>query len=518
MLRVLGCITTEHDIRFVVLAGILCLFACWTAMSLMARARASAGRVRAFWIVGAAVVFGSGIWGTHFVAMLAYSPGLPVGYDVTLTSLSIVIAVVLSAAGFAVALRTGFAALGLAIAGAAIGAMHYTGMAALKGPFLQVWSFGYVTASILIGIGLAALAGQSAVTIRNFRGRALAASLLALGICGMHFTAMTALTLYPDPTVAYTGAVLDPASLGVAVAAVAILIVALGFVGALVDSHLASRAAMEAQRLRTYIAELETTKSELEATTKHLRAALHSAALANQAKAQFLATMSHELRTPLNAVIGFSEMLGAEIFGPLGDPRYVGYVEDIRASGAHLLGLINDILDLSRLDAGQPLAEEELNLQDLIAETVRMVRGHADAARLQLTQRIDDNLPLVRVDRRRMRQVLINLLSNAIKFTPADGRIQVAAGRRGSDIAICITDTGIGIAEENMGRVFERFAQVDSTLARKYEGAGLGLPICKRIVEAHGGRLEMQSEPNAGTTVTIVIPAERVLTRQRHAA
>src|SRR3954463_13023777 len=180
MLRVLGCITGQHDLRFVVLAAVLCLFACWTAISLLARARVSAGRGRALWIVGAAVVFGSGIWGTHFVAMLAYTPGLPVGYDVTLTSLSIVIAVVLSAAGFALAFRTGFAALGLAIAGAAIGAMHYTGMAALKGPFLQVWSFGYVAASILIGIGFAALAGQSAVLIRNFRGRALAAGLLAL--------------------------------------------------------------------------------------------------------------------------------------------------------------------------------------------------------------------------------------------------------------------------------------------------------------------------------------------------
>jgi signal transduction histidine kinase len=518
MLRVLGCITGQHDLRFVVLAAVLCLFACWTAISLLARARVSAGRARALWIVGAAVVFGSGIWGTHFVAMLAYTPGLPVGYDVTLTSLSIVIAIVLSCAGFALAFRTGNAALGLAIAGAAIGAMHYTGMAALKGPFQQLWNFNYVGASILLGIGFAALAGQSAATIRDARGRFLPALLLALGICAMHFTAMTALALRPDPTIAYTGAAFDPASLGVAVAAVAILIVGLGFVGALVDSHLASRAAQESERLRAYIAELETTKSELEATTEDLRGALDSAAMANQAKSQFLATMSHELRTPLNAVIGFSDMMASEIFGPLGDKRYRAYVDDIRSSGAHLLELISDILDLSRLDAGQKLDEEELELLALIRETVRMIQGHAEAAELTLEEKIAADLPKIWGDRRRLRQVLINVLSNAVKFTPARGRVTVTAFRQEGQIAITVRDTGIGIAKEDMHRAFEHFGQIDSALSRKYDGAGLGLPIAKKLIEAHGGRIELSSEPKAGTVVTILLPAERLIERPLCAA
>jgi len=249
-----------------------------------------------------------------------------------------------------------------------------------------------------------------------------------------------------------------------------------------------------------------------------LRAALDSAAMANQAKSQFLATMSHELRTPLNAVIGFSDMMATEIFGPLGDKRYRAYVEDIRSSGAHLLELINDILDLSRLDAGQKLDEEEMELSALIHETVRMMKANADAAELTLEERIAGGLPRVRADRRRLRQVLINVLSNAMKFTPAKGHITLSAFRQDAQVAICVRDTGIGIAKEDMHRAFEHFGQIDSALSRKYEGAGLGLPIAKKLIEAHGGRIELASEPRAGTAVTISLPAERLIERPLCAA
>lgn len=480
-------------------------------MSVLLRGRLSGGRARVLWIVGAGTVFGSGIWATHFVAMLAYTPGLPMGYDVALTIVSIVIAVVLSAAGFFVALRTGMAALGAGISGAAIGAMHYTGMAALQGPFQQIWNSQYVIASILIGIVFAALAGQALASFGKVTGRATAALLLTLGICGMHFTAMTALTLLPDPTVVFRGAVLDPTSVIVAVAAIAVLIVAVGFIGARVDAHLAQRGALEAERLRAHIAELENTKKELEGASEDLRTALAAAALANQTKSQFLATMSHELRTPLNAVIGFADIMADETLGPLGNERYVAYANDIRASGSHLLQLINDILDLSRLDAGGiALQDEILELRPLLDETIRMVRGHAEKAQLKIEQKIIRSLPPLRADRRRLRQALINLLSNAIKFTPAGGCIMISAFWRGEDIAISVRDSGIGIAHHDIPRVFERFNQVDSTLSRKYEGAGLGLPISRQLIEAHGGRLELESRLGDGTTVTIILPAERV--------
>ncbi|MBV9569772.1 MAG: hypothetical protein JO056_00840 [Alphaproteobacteria bacterium] len=480
-------------------------------MNMLSRGRLSEGSIRTLWVISAATVFGAGIWSTHFVAMLAYKPGLPVGYDVSLTTVSIVMAIVVSAAGFFIALRTGMAALGTGISGAAIGAMHYTGMAALQGPFHQIWSSQYVVASVITGIVFAALAGHALVSFGKVAGHALAALLLTLGICGMHFTGMTALTLIPDPTIAFHGAVLDPASVIVAVAAVAILIVAVGFIGARLDSHLAKRDAREAERLRAYIAELETANSEVERTSGHLRSALAAAALANQTKAQFLATMSHELRTPLNAIIGFAEIMAQQTFGPLGNKNYVDYANDIRASGSHLLQLINDILDLSRLDAdGAGLHEDTFEISTVIAETIRMVRGHIEKANLSIDQNVAPDLPSIRADHRRLRQVLINLLSNAIKFTTAGGQITVMADLRGPDLAVSVRDTGIGIAPSDIARVFERFTQVDNTMSRKYEGAGLGLAISRQLVEAHGGCLELVSASGEGTTATIIIPGERL--------
>jgi signal transduction histidine kinase len=217
-------------------------------------------------------------------------------------------------------------------------------------------------------------------------------------------------------------------------------------------------------------------------------------------------------------VIGFSDMMASEIFGPLGDKRYRAYVDDIRSSGAHLLELISDILDLSRLDAGQKLDEEELELLALIRETVRMIQGHAEAAELTLEEKVAADLPKIWGDRRRLRQVLINVLSNAVKFTPARGRVTVTAFRQEGEVAITVRDTGIGIAKEDVHRAFEHFGQIDSALSRKYDGAGLGLPIAKKLIEAHGGRIELSSEPKAGTVVTIILPAERLIERPLCAA
>ena len=175
--------------------------------------------------------------------------------------------------------------------------------------------------------------------------------IFTLAICSMHFTGMSAVTYRLDPTVPIPATVFEPTTLAIAVAAVAILIVALGLVGSLVDSHLSDRAIGEAQRLRAYIAELEATQGKLEQTSESLKLALDAAAAASQAKSAFLAAMSHELRTPLNAVIGFSEVLAAETFGPLGGPRNKEYIKNIHASGVHLLALINDVLDIARIDA-----------------------------------------------------------------------------------------------------------------------------------------------------------------------
>lgn len=229
--------------------------------------------------------------------------------------------------------------------------------------------------------------------------------------------------------------------------------------------------------------------------------------------------MSHELRTPLNAVIGFSEILTMEVFGPLGSARYLEYARDIRSSGAHLLALINDILDISRLDAGQAdLLEEDVNAADLIGATLRMMQGQVAEANVAIGRKIEPRLPMIRADKRRIHQVLINLVSNAVKFTPAGGNITVSAFRAGAEVAISVADTGIGIAAEDVPKAFELFRQIDSQLSRKYEGTGLGLPLARKLVTLHGGRLVLESELNVGTTVTVYFPPERVLGASRSPA
>ncbi len=512
MLRVYGCITDQHDLKLVVLAGLICLLACYTGLSLLTRARhADPGRGLA-WLTAAAAVFGAGIWATHFVAMLAFRPGFAMGYSIGLTLLSIAAAMTLSWLGFAAALRLGSPLLGGALLGVAIGTMHYIGMIAMEVPADLHWQSDFVSLSLAIGIVAGAAALATMWRGSALRHRIAAALLLTVAICGLHFTAMAAVALEPNPLIAVSDEVMAPEWLAVAIAAVTVLIIALGLLGSIVDQHLASRATAEAERLRHHIAELEATKRVLEATTTDLKIALDTAATASQAKSQFLATMSHELRTPLNAIIGFSELLATEAFGPLGDPHYPDYAQNIHASGRHLLGLINDVLDFSKLDAGRlDLHDEEIDLHELVASVLRMVEIEASRAGLALEAALGEALPHLRADARRVRQVLLNLLSNAVKFTPRGGAVRVTIARHGGGLGIVISDTGIGIAAADIPRALEHFGQVDSSLSRKYEGTGLGLPLARRLMELHGGRLDLESAVGIGTTVTARFPAERLV-------
>jgi signal transduction histidine kinase len=518
MWHVVGCIVEQHDLRLVVLAGVMCLFACATTMSMLARAQINQMHLRAAWVAGAGLVAGCGIWATHFIAMLAYQAGFPVAYDISLTLLSILIATGLCSVGFWIALRPRGAIVGGAFVGAAIGAMHYVGMAAVRAPALAIWDFRYVTASVIIGIVPMALAMRMMLHRRTFRFYSIGALIFTLAICSMHFTGMSAVTyrLYP---VAIPNAVMEPGTLAIVIAAVSALIVALGLVIALVDHHLADRATSEAARLRGYIVDLESTKEALEARSNELRGALVVASTASQAKSQFLATMSHELRTPLNAVIGFSQMMEMETFGPLGNDRYKTYVSDIHGSAAHLLSVINDILDISCLDAGKhELVEEEFALGDVVNDALKMISSSAEIAGVSLFDRMDCGLPAVMADRRRLLQILINLLTNAIKFTPAGGQVSVSSRRTADGIGIAVSDTGIGIAAADIPRALEPFGQVDARLSRKYDGVGLGLSLAKQLIESHGGTLALESTVDVGTTVTIVLPASRIAADQSAAA
>jgi signal transduction histidine kinase len=518
MLRVYGCITEQHDIRLVVLAGMICLFASYTAFSLIARAHMPSQKVPTAWLGVAAVVLGCGVWATHFIAMLAYRPNLPLGFDSGLTGLSVLVAVAVSGAGLLVAhcckRATAVAVIGGAIIGSGVGAMHYIGMQALIVAATKVWDATYVHTSLAIGIAGTAAAIWIAWRDQGIGTRIAASGVLALAICGLHFTAMAALSLDPDPRIGLPDEMLAPEWMAVAITAIAILIVSLGLIGSIVDQHLAERSVQEADRLRHYVVELEAAKRDLEIGNEQMAIALDAAAVGSQAKSRFLAVMSHELRTPLNAIVGFSEMVAAEMLGPVGNPRYREYSKSIVDSAKHLLALINDILDFSRLDAGHlELHEEAIDLARVIADVTDMMRLQAENARIELCTELPEQLPRLWADNRRLRQVLLNLISNAIKFMPEGGEVHISLSvpqDAETGLAIAVTDTGIGMAPEQIPVALERFGQIDCGLNRNYEGSGLGLPLSKSLVELHGGALSIQSAPGVGTTVTIAFPAERL--------
>jgi PAS domain S-box-containing protein len=242
-----------------------------------------------------------------------------------------------------------------------------------------------------------------------------------------------------------------------------------------------------------------------------LRAAKEEAEYANRAKTEFLANMSHELRTPLNSIIGFSDILANQLFGPIENPRYREYIKDINDAGKDLLHLINDILDIARIERGRlNLNERTIDVPKLLTSCYRLVLGRANENGLRLAMQVRDDLPALFADELRVKQMLLNLLSNAIKFTPAGGSVTVGADIDSENrFVFTITDTGIGIAEKDMGTALAVFGQVDGRLTRQYEGAGLGLPLSKSLVALHGGDMTLESRPGAGTTVTIRFPSSR---------
>ena len=243
--------------------------------------------------------------------------------------------------------------------------------------------------------------------------------------------------------------------------------------------------------------------------------AKEQADFANRSKSEFLANMSHELRTPLNAIIGFSEIIKDQLFGPVGQPQYVEYSKDIYDSGQLLLSLINDILDMSKIEAGKrALAEATIDVSNIVQSVVRLVASRAKMSKVRLDVHVPKDMPALYCEERAIKQVLTNLLTNAIKFTSEGGSVILSAEvdylHR---ISIKVQDTGIGIAPQDIAVALTPFGQIESALSRKHQGTGLGLPLTKALVELHGGTLELQSQLNVGTTVTITFPITRCIER-----
>ena len=271
------------------------------------------------------------------------------------------------------------------------------------------------------------------------------------------------------------------------------------------------------EELQKLVEQLEANQVELSELARKYETAKIRAEAANQAKSEFLANMSHELRTPLNAINGFSEIMANEMFGPLGDARYKEYCHDILNSGQHLLALINDVLDMAKIEAGKmQMRFEPTDLPEVCADAARLIRGRAEESGLTLEVRTD-GAPEIEADYRAVKQVLLNLLSNAVKFTPRGGTISLTARQEGDHARLEVSDTGIGIAADDLQRLGQPFEQVETKHARTTQGTGLGLALTKSLIDMHQGRFEMRSEPGEGTTVSVLLPLRQEEQRSRAA-
>ncbi|TNE42537.1 MAG: PAS domain S-box protein [Alphaproteobacteria bacterium] len=258
--------------------------------------------------------------------------------------------------------------------------------------------------------------------------------------------------------------------------------------------------------LKGTITDLEKSQSQLSMMAQGFAEEKRRAEEANRTKTEFLANMSHELRTPLNAIIGFSEIMENEMFGSIGDDRYKGYASDILSSGRHLLELINDILDMSRIETGKyDMEPQRLVVPTVLSECMRIAQSKAEEEGIDINLDVED-LPEILADKRAVKQTLLNIIANAIKFTPASGTVRIFGSANEQMVSIVVEDNGIGIAEEDLSKIGQPFLQFENMHSKKYNGSGLGLAICKSLVELHGGTFRIESELGKGTRVTTTWP------------
>jgi signal transduction histidine kinase/FixJ family two-component response regulator/HPt (histidine-containing phosphotransfer) domain-containing protein len=480
------------------------------------------------WIIGGAFSMGTGIWSMHFIGMLAFHLPIQMVYDLTLTAASYVIAVVVSGFALMIFRRNDPTIRGIALPGLFIGfgicAMHYTGMAAMQMSPPIHYDRLLFAASVAIALVAAMAALWIAFSLpqghRHRRWHKLvAASVMGAAIVGMHYTGMAAANFSHDAVSLASGPRIDTTWLAITIAAFTFLILGSTLLLSVIDAQLQSTIARSADELRRANEALEQRVTERtlhltreqarnEAILADLHAAKEVAEAASRAKSAFLATISHEIRTPMNAILGLLELLS---YSRLDDEQRetVGL---LRGSSGSLLRLIDDILDFSKIEAGKlEIRSEPTRLHDIVDEVAQIFAGVASGKGLTLRSDLAADVPEhVMVDGLRLRQVLSNFLSNAIKFTER-GNVRLEVRRAPAPdqpdlVRFSVSDTGIGMDRETIARLCEPFVQGDTRTSRRYGGTGLGLAICRRLADLMTGKLDIESAPGRGTTVSLWLP------------
>lgn len=519
MLRIYGCIIEQHDLRLVLLAGFICLFACFAAVNLMARARRSASTRDLAWLTAAAVVFSFGVWTTHFVAELAYMPGVPVGYHIGLTAASLAVAFVVSYLGMIVALRYRAWEIGGVILGAAVGGMHYVGMAAMRVAADFHWDVLYVLASLAIGGVFAAAAMCVLSRGTTWRYRVGATLLLVLAIVGLHFTAMTAVVLELNPLIEIPDVILDPQLLAVTVAAVTVLIVTLGLSGSIVDDHLTQNAVREAERLRASEARLRIATAEAEAASHTIEVAFRDlkAAQANLIQAEKMASLgqltggvAHDFNNLLTVATGSLDLI---LRKPGDADRVTRLVQTALTAMLRGEKLTQQLLTFARQQVSRP---QTVNVNRLIAELEPFL-SPAVSYGIELSLDLSSVLDPSHIDPAQFEAALLNLTINARDAMSSGGRITVetrnveldddyAADNTevspGGYIMVAVSDNGAGMSSDVAARAFEPFF----TTKEVGKGSGLGLSQVYGFAKSAGGHVKIYSEPGVGTTVRLYLP------------
>lgn len=500
------------DLRLIVLSILIAVIGSYTALDISEQIAITQGSARRWWLVGSGLTLGLSIWAMHFTAILAHKLPIPVGYDFTTVLISMIVTILTSGIGFFLVSRQPLLRWlpllgGSVFIGSGIIGMHFLAMSSLKLAAKAFYDWKLVVLSGVVAIAPALISlwltfgRRTESSVPDALRKLGSALIMGTAICGMHYVAMAGVSFRTILLATSKFSVVDNNLLAVFLGIAALLILTLALLASFFGRRLSVELAVT-EIMRQNEARL---KQLVQQRTEELEAQRLIAEAANQAKTEFLSNMSHELRTPLTSIIGLSSVLLEQIFGSLND-KQLQYINIISTCGNQLLDLINDLLDLSKIEAGrEELTLETLNVEELCQESLSLVRQQAVNRGLQLILVIEPDVITCIADPRCLKQILLNLLSNAIKFTDS-GSVTLSVNKALGYIKFAVEDTGIGITQEQQGNLFQPFRQLNNCPNRKYKGTGLGLVLARNLAQLHGGDITIESELGIGSCFTLLLP------------